>query len=152
MKKIMCAICLLMIIYAGGCWYDSFGYDPFGNPSPEEAKRIQDIQLSENYQLTSEEIESVPPRFRKSYTELPLFREYWKRHIDNPLIIGMSQTEVREKWGEPSDISIYTSTLGTYETWEYGELDSTPYGGSVYVPPDAILYFQDGILVSIYEP
>jgi len=143
---------LLLIIFGGGCWYDSYGYDPFGNPSPEQTKLIEESKLSEEYHLSPEEIESVPLRFQKSYKELPLFRERWRRHVDNPLIIGMSKSEVREKWGQPSNISTYTSSFAKHDTWEYGELDTISYGGSVYLPPDAILYFKNGFLISIYEP
>jgi len=71
-----------------------------------------------------------------------------ERHL-NPLTLGMSQKEVREKkyWGAPKYIPYKNvSAFGTLKTWEY---ISGSKGYPTYSSPDFTLSFLNDKLIDI---
>lgn len=119
MRKVICTICLMLI---SGC-------APF---------------ISKSYTEIIAESDKKERKYREEHN-IKLYQERYQ----HKLTLEMTEKEVYEKWGQPSSISKYTTTLGLFTTWGYGEM---PYGrfGSRHLP-DTSLHFFNHRLESIFE-
>lgn len=61
--------------------------------------------------------------------------------VNEQIQLGMTASQVRLSWGNPSDVNRTVSAHGTHEQWVYGRF-------TTYSTPHHYLYFDDGVLTS----
>lgn len=125
MRNVLITICLVFL--TNGC-------------SPEQFNEYQ-VQRQEMHEARIEALKK--DRLALANLGSPEERSNCK------LTLGMNQKEVREKWGEPINITEQISIDGPVIIWTYGELKDRY--ANVYIQPDHFLHFLDGTLTEIIK-